>query len=66
MESNCCCVFFNFQTLEACVKNCGAIIHEEVASKLLMDDFRQCLKVNYLNYMYYNVYTNQAYCQIVK
>ncbi|XP_028417195.1 hepatocyte growth factor-regulated tyrosine kinase substrate-like [Dendronephthya gigantea] len=32
-------------TLEACVKNCGSVIHDEVATKAMMDDFRQLVNV---------------------
>ena len=33
------------QVLEACMKNCGAPIHKEVATKDMMDTFRELAKV---------------------
>ncbi|KAK2564021.1 Hepatocyte growth factor-regulated tyrosine kinase substrate, partial [Acropora cervicornis] len=32
--------------LEACVKNCGAPMHKEVATKDMMDSFRELAKVS--------------------
>ena len=34
-----------FKVLEACVKNCGAPMHKEVATKEVMDFFRELAKV---------------------
>ena len=33
------------KVLEACVKNCGAPMHKEVATKEIMDCFRELAKV---------------------
>ena len=33
------------KVLEACVKNCGAPMHKEVATKEIMDFFRELAKV---------------------
>ncbi|KAG1677414.1 Hepatocyte growth factor-regulated tyrosine kinase substrate [Nymphon striatum] len=35
---------FALQVTESCVKNCGAAIHHEVASKVFMDDLRTLIK----------------------
>ena len=34
------------KVLEACVKNCGAPMHKEVATKDMMDSFRELAKVD--------------------
>ena len=34
------------KVLEACVKNCGAPMHKEVATKEIMDCFRELAKVS--------------------
>lgn len=33
------------QTLESCVKNCGSIIHEEIATKEFMEFLKDIAKV---------------------
>ena len=37
---------YNAKVLEACVKNCGAPMHKEVATKEIMDCFRELAKVS--------------------
>ena len=39
------CLDNTFKVLEACVKNCGAPMHKEVATKEIMDFFRELAKV---------------------
>lgn len=36
---------YTLKVLEACVKNCGAPMHKEVATKEIMDFFRELAKV---------------------
>ena len=38
--------FVKFQTLEACMKNCGGPIHDEVATREFMDDLRNLANVS--------------------
>ena len=38
-------LFYTLKVLEACVKNCGAPMHKEVATKEIMDFFRELAKV---------------------
>ena len=35
-----------FQVLESCVKNCGSLIHEEIATRGFMEELRELLKHN--------------------
>lgn len=37
------------QTLESCVKNCGSIIHEEIATKEFMEFLKDIAKVLSVN-----------------
>jgi len=37
------------KVLEACVKNCGAPMHREVATKEMMDAFRELAKVSIIH-----------------
>ena len=30
--------------MESCVKNCGALVHEEIATKKFMEDLRELVK----------------------
>lgn len=32
------------QVLESCVKNCGSLIHEEIATRAFMEELRELLK----------------------
>ena len=32
------------QVLESCVKNCGTLIHEEIATRAFMEELRELLK----------------------
>jgi growth factor-regulated tyrosine kinase substrate len=38
-----------FQALESCVKNCGSIIHEEIATKEFMEFLKEIAKVYQLS-----------------
>uniref|UniRef100_A0A1E1XHY8 Hepatocyte growth factor-regulated tyrosine kinase substrate n=1 Tax=Amblyomma aureolatum TaxID=187763 RepID=A0A1E1XHY8_9ACAR len=37
---------FALQVLESCVKNCGALVHNEVATKPFMEELRDLIKAN--------------------
>ena len=42
------CIDNPFQTLEACMKNCGGPIHDEVATRDFMDELRNLANVSAL------------------
>lgn len=35
---------YALQVMESCVKNCGALVHEEVATKAFMEELRELVK----------------------
>ena len=41
----CCCnINLYFQVMESCVKNCGVLVHEEIATKAFMEELRDLVK----------------------
>ena len=50
---NFCVLVYHVEVLEACVKNCGAPMHKEVATKEMMDNFRELAKVSTQNTLVY-------------
>jgi len=37
-------VMFALQVIESCVKNCGSIVHDEIATKAFMEELRELIK----------------------
>ena len=40
----CCNMKLYFQVMESCVKNCGVLVHEEIATKAFMEELRDLVK----------------------
>ena len=40
----CCNLKLYFQVMESCVKNCGVLVHEEIATKAFMEELRDLVK----------------------